>query len=83
MIRNFNPPRSGNIDCLQTYHGLQFALIVKTAFFCQESKCLISQKTPYTILQSAFDLKKPLLQVTSDFIRFEQMESKSKSPLKW
>ena len=60
MIRNFNPPRSGNIDCLQRYHGLQFALIVKTAFFCQESKCLSSQKTPYTILQSAFDLKKPV-----------------------
>ena len=59
MIRNSNPPRSGNIDCLQTYRGLQFALTVKTAFFCQESKCLISQKTPYTVLQSAFDLNKP------------------------
>ena len=58
VIRNSNPPRSRNTDCLQTYRGLQSALMVKTAFFCQESKCLISQKTPYTILQSAFDLKK-------------------------
>ena len=60
MIRNSNPPRSGNTDCLQTYCGLQSALIVKTEFFCQESKCLISQKTPYTILQFAFEFKKPV-----------------------
>ena len=69
MIRNSHPPRSGNIDCLQTYRRLQSALVVKTVFFCQESKCLISQKTPYTILQPAFDFNQCLM-LASSHLRF-------------
>ena len=44
MVRNSNPPRSRNIDCLQTYCGLQSALTVKTALFCQESNALFPRK---------------------------------------